>query len=283
MAKNITLQGADYTDVPAVKLPKTGGGTAMFVDVSDTTATTGDVVSSAYFYNANGQRVAGTLNTITGVSVSLGYGNMEYQIPPGHYTGGNVVSVNGVAGPNIVPSYQSQYFFPDAGKVFTSISVDPIPTPTPQTQTVSVSLTTGSSSVADRTVTFDSLGEVKGITALSVSGASTSTAAMIRFEYAYWNNAVFGIGRATNSQTSSTFSITGYYGTIDPTRVESKEVTMNGATVVAEFDNTIKCIKCILDGNRSYRRIVGISISGKRITFTTVGSTNHTQTVEIYY
>ena len=32
MAKDITLLGASYSDVPAVDLPKTGGGTARFVD-----------------------------------------------------------------------------------------------------------------------------------------------------------------------------------------------------------------------------------------------------------
>lgn len=32
MAQNITLMGANYTAVPAVQLPKTGGGTATFVD-----------------------------------------------------------------------------------------------------------------------------------------------------------------------------------------------------------------------------------------------------------
>lgn len=32
MAQNITLLGASYSDVPAVTLPKTGGGTAKFVD-----------------------------------------------------------------------------------------------------------------------------------------------------------------------------------------------------------------------------------------------------------
>lgn len=32
MAQNITLMGASYTGVPAVTLPKTGGGTATFVD-----------------------------------------------------------------------------------------------------------------------------------------------------------------------------------------------------------------------------------------------------------
>jgi hypothetical protein len=32
MAQNVTVAGASYTDVPAVSLPKTGGGTATFYD-----------------------------------------------------------------------------------------------------------------------------------------------------------------------------------------------------------------------------------------------------------
>lgn len=35
MAQNITLLGASYSDVPAVDLPKTGGGTARFIDETD--------------------------------------------------------------------------------------------------------------------------------------------------------------------------------------------------------------------------------------------------------
>lgn len=35
MSQNITLLGASYSDVPAVDLPKTGGGTARFVDESE--------------------------------------------------------------------------------------------------------------------------------------------------------------------------------------------------------------------------------------------------------
>lgn len=31
MAKDITLLGASYEDVPAVNLPQTGGGTATFL------------------------------------------------------------------------------------------------------------------------------------------------------------------------------------------------------------------------------------------------------------
>ena len=44
MAKNISLLGADYPDVPAVQLPQTGGGTAMFID-PDELAITGTITN----------------------------------------------------------------------------------------------------------------------------------------------------------------------------------------------------------------------------------------------
>lgn len=60
MAQNITLMGANYSAVPAVTLPKTGGGTASFTDVTDTTASAADVTSGKYFYTAAGVRTQGT-------------------------------------------------------------------------------------------------------------------------------------------------------------------------------------------------------------------------------
>lgn len=60
MAQNITLLGASYSAVPAVNLPKTGGGTATFTDVTDTTAAAGDVASGKYFYTSAGVRTQGT-------------------------------------------------------------------------------------------------------------------------------------------------------------------------------------------------------------------------------
>ena len=60
MAQNITLLGASYSAVPAVNLPKTGGGTATFTDVTDTTASASDVASGKYFYTASGVRTQGT-------------------------------------------------------------------------------------------------------------------------------------------------------------------------------------------------------------------------------
>ena len=72
MSQNITLLGASYSDVPAVQLPKTGGGTASFFDVSDTTASASDVASGKYFYTSAGVKTQGTGSGGTSPWVLLG-------------------------------------------------------------------------------------------------------------------------------------------------------------------------------------------------------------------
>lgn len=60
MAQNITLLGASYTAVPAVILPKTGGGTAQFDDTTDATAGSGQILSGYSAYT-NGAKVSGSV------------------------------------------------------------------------------------------------------------------------------------------------------------------------------------------------------------------------------
>ena len=50
MAQNITLLGATYQNVPAVLLPKSGGGSAMFNDTSDANATEADLAVGTTAY-----------------------------------------------------------------------------------------------------------------------------------------------------------------------------------------------------------------------------------------
>lgn len=71
MAQNITLLGADYPAVPAVELPKTGGGTATFTDVTDTTAAAADVASGKYFYTSAGVKTEGTASGGGGGAVTV--------------------------------------------------------------------------------------------------------------------------------------------------------------------------------------------------------------------
>ncbi len=56
---NITLLGATYQTVPAVVLPKQGGGTATFMDTSDATATSSVINSGSSAY-VNGVLVNGS-------------------------------------------------------------------------------------------------------------------------------------------------------------------------------------------------------------------------------
>lgn len=63
MAQNVTVAGASYSDVPSVTLPKTGGGTASFTDVTGTTALAADVASGKYFFTASGVLTLGTASS----------------------------------------------------------------------------------------------------------------------------------------------------------------------------------------------------------------------------
>lgn len=60
MAQNVTIMGASYSNVPAVTLPKTGGGTARFDDATVTTATASDVAQGKVFLASDGTITTGT-------------------------------------------------------------------------------------------------------------------------------------------------------------------------------------------------------------------------------
>lgn len=63
MSQNISLWGGNYTNVPGLTVPKTGGGTSTFYDVSDTTASASDVVSGKYFYTSSGVKTQGSASS----------------------------------------------------------------------------------------------------------------------------------------------------------------------------------------------------------------------------
>lgn len=60
MAQSVSLWGATYNQVPALDVPKAGGGTARFTDASITTAVESDVASGKVFIKADGSQGTGT-------------------------------------------------------------------------------------------------------------------------------------------------------------------------------------------------------------------------------
>lgn len=62
MAQNVIINGVTYSNVPEVDIPKSGGGTAKFMDTADATATSAQMLSGATGY-VNGSKVTGNIQS----------------------------------------------------------------------------------------------------------------------------------------------------------------------------------------------------------------------------
>ncbi len=61
MAQNVVINGVTYSNVPKVNIPKSGTGTAEFVDTSDATLDNGSKMLSGNTAYANGVKYTGSI------------------------------------------------------------------------------------------------------------------------------------------------------------------------------------------------------------------------------
>ena len=83
MAQNVIINNVTYQNVPEVNIPKSGGGTAKFTDVSDATAVAADVLSPKTLYKADGTKVTGSI--VTKTSSDLTASVLTVTAPSGYY------------------------------------------------------------------------------------------------------------------------------------------------------------------------------------------------------
>ena len=84
MAQNVVINGVTYSNCPEVDIPKSGGGTAKFFDISDTTAVAGDALSGKYFYKSDGTKVQGSIASKS--SSDLTASVLTVTAPAGYYS-----------------------------------------------------------------------------------------------------------------------------------------------------------------------------------------------------
>lgn len=123
MAQNVTLLGASYPDVPQVVLPKTGGGSAVFTDVSDTTASASDVSSSKYFYDANGEKKQGSMSTQSGATITPTR-SQQTVVPANTFCSGAII-VDAIPNTYMTESEALERMFPVGSIYISTLSTAP--------------------------------------------------------------------------------------------------------------------------------------------------------------
>lgn len=201
MAQNLTLwNGTTYSNVPAVTLPKSGGGTATFTDVTDTTAAAADVATGKYFYTASGVRTAGTNSGGGGGGLTLlnttSLGTLSTTSTSATDTGKSL-SITGYA---------------DYDLLIVDVSVDS-PVNGRHTSTVSMILVTGTSSVSTKntyTVVSNKWNSKLGSTGTGSTRQST-TAYGIYANSATVSNSTMTVPLYYRQNSNSTGTLNGTY------------------------------------------------------------------------
>lgn len=232
MAQNITLLGASYSAVPAVTLPKTGGGSATFTDVTDTTAAAADVASGKYFYTAAGVRTQGT-------------------------------NSGGGGGGMTVATATTTPFTASASIQFTGLSGEP----TSFVVTSAGDLATGASPYKTAAVVFDGT-DLHGQIVTNTSNANASYSSS--FTKSYSNGTLTITGSGTNFQANE-YKLVYTYGGSSANIGTAETQVGSGATSIAftgltdEPDYFSVIFKSNFGTSSGYQRVMSVAHDGTNV------------------
>lgn len=229
MSKNITIWGASYSNVPAITLPQSGGGTARFTDCSVVTAVASDVAQGKIF-------VANDGTITTGTNSGGGGGGMTVATATTTLTSAN------------------------ASIQFTGLSGEP----TSFVVTTASDLATGASPYKTATVVFDGTdlhGQI--VTNTSNANASYSTS----FTKTYSNGTLTITGSGTNFQANQ-YKLIYTYGGSSANLGTAQTQVGSGATSVAftgltdEPDYFSVIFKSNFGTSSGYQRVMSVAYDG---------------------
>lgn len=90
---SVVINSVTYASCPEVDIPKSGGGTAKFYDVTECDAAAGNVLSGKVFVGASGQDTGSMANNGS-TSGTIGTKSGTVTIPAGYTSGGTVSLTN---------------------------------------------------------------------------------------------------------------------------------------------------------------------------------------------
>ncbi len=126
---NIKINGSTYSGVTKIETPLAdgSGNKATFYDTSGANISADDVRKGKYAYGHNTGVVTGTMPEIEAKTTTLNQSKSSHTIERGYHDGNGKVKIDiGTADP-VTPSSSSQVVTAEDGKLFQSVTVNPVP------------------------------------------------------------------------------------------------------------------------------------------------------------